>query len=64
RIEGGNRAYFVKLNRSGLVDMFEAETEGLREIPATATVRVPEPIAEIRKNRRPFSSNRNVPGLG
>ncbi|MGH8550969.1 MAG: fructosamine kinase family protein [Methylococcales bacterium] len=45
RIEGGNRAYFVKLNRSELVDMFEAESEGLREIAATATVRVPEPIA-------------------
>lgn len=45
RIEGGNRAFFVKLNRAERLDMFEAESAGLREIAATSTVRAPEPIA-------------------
>jgi protein-ribulosamine 3-kinase len=44
RIEGGKQAFFVKLNRSKRLDMFEAEFEALREIGATATVRVPEPL--------------------
>ena len=45
RIEGGNRAFFVKLNRAELRDMFAAEFEGLLEMATTETVRVPEPIA-------------------
>ncbi|MCI0654570.1 MAG: fructosamine kinase family protein [Methylococcaceae bacterium] len=45
RIEGGKRAFFVKLNRAERFEMFEAESAGLREIAATATLRVPEPIA-------------------
>ncbi len=44
RLEGEGRAYFVKLNRKGLSPMFEAEAEGLREIAATRTVRVPWPV--------------------
>ena len=44
RIEGEQRVYFVKLNRRDLLSMFEAEAEGLREIRASQTVRVPEPV--------------------
>lgn len=43
-LEGDSRAYFVKLNRKELLPMFEAETEGLREIAATQTVRTPLPV--------------------
>ncbi|MCI0653529.1 MAG: fructosamine kinase family protein [Methylococcaceae bacterium] len=45
RIEGGKRAFFVKLNQAGRFDMFEAESEGLLEMAATKTVRVPAPVA-------------------
>ncbi len=44
RLEGEGGAYFVKLNRKELCPMFEAEAEGLREIAATKTVRVPAPV--------------------
>lgn len=45
RLEDGNRRYFVKLNDAPLLDMFEAEAEGLREIARTNTVSVPQPVA-------------------
>jgi protein-ribulosamine 3-kinase len=38
------RAFFVKLNRAELLDMFEAEAAGLAEIAATESIRVPQPI--------------------
>ena len=38
------RKYFVKLNRSTLIDMFEAEAAGLAELAAGQSVRVPQPI--------------------
>jgi len=44
RLEGEGRSFFIKLNRSDLLPMFEAEAEGLREIAATQTVRAPEPV--------------------
>lgn len=44
RLQGSGRAYFVKLNRAGKGGMFEAEYEGLAEIAATRSVRVPEPV--------------------
>lgn len=43
-IEGNGQRYFVKLNRAGRLDMFEAEAAGLAEIAATSTVRVPNPV--------------------
>ncbi|MDJ0957264.1 MAG: fructosamine kinase family protein [Arenicellales bacterium] len=43
-LEGAGQRYFVKLNQSALVNMFEAEAEGLQAIQATQTVRVPAPI--------------------
>ncbi|MDD5242283.1 MAG: fructosamine kinase family protein [Sulfuricella sp.] len=43
-VEDGTRRLFVKTNRASNLAMFEAEAEGLREIAATRTVRVPAPI--------------------
>jgi fructosamine-3-kinase len=37
-------AYFVKLNSADRLDMFEAEAEGLAEMAATRTIRVPRPV--------------------
>jgi len=44
RYEGRGKSYFVKLNRAADVAMFAAETEGLRELAGTGTVRVPQPL--------------------
>ncbi|HUW49602.1 MAG TPA: fructosamine kinase family protein [Sulfuricella sp.] len=43
-VEDGARRFFVKTNRASSLAMFEAEAEGLREISATRTIRVPAPI--------------------
>ena len=40
----GNRRYFVKLNDTARLAMFEAEAEGLKEIAQTRSVRVPQPV--------------------
>jgi fructosamine-3-kinase len=44
RIADGHRCYFVKTNSASLLDMFEAEAEGLREIAQSQTIGVPEPV--------------------
>ncbi len=44
RLVGGDRTYFVKLNQASQIAMFEAEAAGLRDMQATATIRVPTPI--------------------
>jgi fructosamine-3-kinase len=44
RIEGNGQRYFVKVNAAEGVSMFEAEAAGLKEIAATRTVRVPQPV--------------------
>lgn len=43
-LEGEDKRYFVKLNQSALIKMFEVEAEGLKAIRATQTLRVPAPI--------------------
>lgn len=43
-VSAGSRAYFVKLNQSSQIAMFEAEALGLRQIAATKTIRVPEAL--------------------
>ena len=43
-IANDNQKYFVKLNRSSLVDMFKAEAAGLTEIANSQSVRVPQPV--------------------
>jgi fructosamine-3-kinase len=44
RLQGDNRSYFVKLNRAGLVTMFEAEFAGLQDMARTQSIRVPVPV--------------------
>jgi fructosamine-3-kinase len=44
RLMDENRAYFVKLNSATLLDMFEAESLGLKEMAETETIRVPKPV--------------------
>lgn len=39
------RRYFVKTHRADRLDLFEAEADGLQALAATATLRVPAPIA-------------------
>jgi fructosamine-3-kinase len=43
RIEANGERYFVKLNSSDYLDMFEAEAAGLKELQQTS-LKVPEPI--------------------
>lgn len=43
-VSDGDRTYFVKLNSASQVAMFEAEALGLKQMLATATIRVPNPI--------------------
>lgn len=44
RIDSGGRRYFVKFNRADLLEMFEAEAEGLRAMAEAEAVRVPQPL--------------------
>lgn len=44
-LEGGGRRYFVKTNRAGHADMFEAEAQGLAELETARALRVPHPVA-------------------
>lgn len=44
RVQGGNRSYFVKLNTSDGLEMFEAEADGLRELGNPGAIKVPEPV--------------------
>lgn len=43
-LQGLDKAYFVKLNRSETLAMFVAEAQGLSELAASKTVRVPYPV--------------------
>lgn len=44
RIEGNGQRYFVKFNRADLLEMFEAEAEGLQAMADADAVRVPRPV--------------------
>jgi fructosamine-3-kinase len=43
-IEGGAHRYFIKFNRADLLEMFEAEAEGLQAMAEADAVRVPRPL--------------------
>ena len=43
-LDDGRRRFFVKLNEAALLNMFEAEAEGLREILASRSIRAPAPV--------------------
>jgi protein-ribulosamine 3-kinase len=44
KLEGNDKAYFVKLNRPDSLAMFAAESAGLLELADTKTVRIPSPV--------------------
>ena len=44
RLDGVGGPFFAKLNRTEELEMFEAEADGLCDIAATKTIRVPHPI--------------------
>ena len=52
RLDGSSGSYFVKLNTSGLADMFEAEAAGLAAICATGAIRAPEPVCWGENDRQ------------
>ena len=43
-LESADQRYFVKTNRSGMLEMFEAEARGLNEMAASDTIRVPKAL--------------------
>jgi fructosamine-3-kinase len=43
-VSNGQHTYFVKINQASQIAMFEAEAQGLEEMLATETIRVPKPI--------------------
>jgi fructosamine-3-kinase len=44
RVSGNGTEYFVKLNQASQVEMFAAEAIGLKQMYATQTITVPQPI--------------------
>ena len=44
KISGSGHDYFLKLNRAQLLDMFDAEADGLRDLAAAHAIRVPQAI--------------------
>ena len=54
RLQGEDKAYFVKLNRVDRVTMFESEFEGLQELAGTQTLRVPQPLVCGQTNEYSF----------
>jgi len=43
-MSGDDRDFFVKFNRAGMLDMFEAEAEGLNALRESGSLRVPEAL--------------------
>jgi protein-ribulosamine 3-kinase len=54
KISGNGRDYFLKLNDSRLLDMFEAEADGLRELASAKAVRVPQPLCTGISGKQAF----------
>jgi fructosamine-3-kinase len=54
RLMDGEHAYFVKLNQTALLDMFEAESEGLKAMAETETIRVPRPLCSGLTNDQAY----------
>ena len=69
QIKDKNQCYFVKLNNENTIDMLTAEADGLREIAATKTIRVPSPICLGVTNQKAylvleyisFSKSKSIP---
>jgi fructosamine-3-kinase len=45
RLSDGRQSWFVKINASSMLDMFEAERAGLEELERANAIRVPRPLA-------------------
>lgn len=54
RLRDLTRGFFVKLNGADRLDMFQAEAEGLVQLAATHTLRVPQPICVGRAQGRAY----------
>lgn len=54
RISGSHKQYFVKLNSANALDMFEAESAGLRELEAAHAIRVPATICCGKVDKQSF----------
>lgn len=54
RITGDQGEYFVKWNRAGQLDMFEAEEEALETMVAAGALRVPRPIVSGTTGSRAY----------
>lgn len=44
RLDSGQHSYFIKLNHADRLEMFEAESDGLNELAASHSIRVPTPL--------------------
>jgi fructosamine-3-kinase len=44
RVRHGETTYFVKLNSAHMLDMFEAEAQGLQELQRAEALKVPQPV--------------------
>ena len=53
-VEDGTRRFFVKLNDADRLAMFEAEADGLNELAASNTVRVPQPVCNGRSGQQAY----------
>ena len=53
-ITDNNQCYFVKLNHKNTIDMLTSEADGLREIAATKTIKVPSPVCLGTINHKAF----------
>lgn len=53
-LEGDGQRYFVKLNNATQLSMYQAEAEGLNEIAASHTIRVPQPICSGTSDKQAY----------
>ena len=53
-IKNNNQSYFVKLNHKNTIDMLTSEADGLREIAATKTIKVPSPVCLGTINQKAY----------
>ena len=54
QIKDENHCYFVKINHENTIDILAAEAEGLREMAATKTIRVPSPVCLGISNQKAY----------
>ena len=53
-IKDNNQCYFLKLNHKNTIAMLAAEADGLREIAATKTIKVPSPVCLGTVNKKAY----------